>query len=262
MINAARTLLLNQSSANSPGANYPGEEFVPPFQPIPLPIYLTAPLQTIFGIAPDRAMRNYRLRELMSILHTSELAPYVYALDPRVTYWPPNNDSLFQAILQGIQATQLAGSPATINVLGQTGIITDGDILNYVYQITVTSSTQVLVTQVAGGSNSTTYTYSTSGGLSSPVPLTGSGITFTFQPVVGAVWQVSWVATPARDLAAIDLNLRYVISGNLKTQLFGANPSEPYLTFLNLWNDNILMPYRMGGLVLALVYQLNALRGG
>ena len=42
--------------------------------------------------------------------------------------------------------------------------------------------------------------------------------------------------------------------------LFGVAPKEPYETFKNLWFDHPLPVYRMGGLVLALIYRTNEVR--
>src|SRR5690606_37703460 len=83
MINHVRTLLLGLPGAASPGYQTAGEEFVDPtFQPVALPTYLAAVRRTLFGVDPDRLMLNYRLKQLLEVIHATELAEYVTFLDP------------------------------------------------------------------------------------------------------------------------------------------------------------------------------------
>src|SRR5271166_5192327 len=148
MINHLRTLLLNESSSTIPLPNYPGEEYVPSgFVSAPLPPFLNDVYVLMFGSRPDRAMKNYRLRELMTILHTSELAEFVYALDQRVTYWPPMNDSIFNGIIAGVQVTPVGSTTAALQVLGASGVVPGENQINFSYLITVTDGTHVTITQ-------------------------------------------------------------------------------------------------------------------
>jgi hypothetical protein len=83
MINHARTLLLN-GHTTGPGAEYISPDYKPK--------KLTGTLQNVwnmlYGKDLDDYAKNYRTRQLMTILHSTDLVKYVYALDPRVTYWP------------------------------------------------------------------------------------------------------------------------------------------------------------------------------
>src|ERR1700733_15786498 len=95
MINHVRTLLLNTPSAGLPAVGYPGFEFVDPaYAPRTLPTPLQDIYRLLFGDSPDQALLNWRLREYMGILHSSEVSEYVLALDPRITYLPFNDDLL------------------------------------------------------------------------------------------------------------------------------------------------------------------------
>lgn len=87
MINHARTLLLNRSGAQRPGTAYFLEEYVPEdFAPVTLPGALSKAYNVLIGNRADNAFANYRVWSLMRMLHATELASYVTALDPRVTY--------------------------------------------------------------------------------------------------------------------------------------------------------------------------------
>src|SRR5271166_5753626 len=89
MINHLRTVLLNVSGSNLPPDNYPGEEYVPPtYYARVLRGGVAQAYQLLFGSMPDRALLNLRLRELLSIIHSTELAIYATNLDSRITYLP------------------------------------------------------------------------------------------------------------------------------------------------------------------------------
>jgi len=118
MINHARTLLLNMP-ANKAWRDAGSYEYIPPtFTPITLSSKLGAIRTTLFGAAPDNYFLNFRVRELLRYIHETELAHYVYALDPRVTYWPEYRDVDFSAPKQ-LKITQTAGQPRRVAVVGQ-----------------------------------------------------------------------------------------------------------------------------------------------
>jgi len=96
MINHARTLLLNVDSRTYM-PDVLGEEYIPAYRAAILPTYLTTARKLLFGSAPDRVFLNFRAQELLSFIHRTELAEFVYALDPRVTYWPKNQSEFFRA---------------------------------------------------------------------------------------------------------------------------------------------------------------------
>lgn len=96
MINHARTLLLNEDSRTYI-PNVLGEEYIPDYRKIELPTYLTTARKLLFGADPDRVFANFRVQELLSFIHQTELAEFIYGLDPRVTYWPKNQSDFFKA---------------------------------------------------------------------------------------------------------------------------------------------------------------------
>ena len=119
MINHARTLLLNISPAKNHTADYTVAEYVPPdFTPIPVTPALKLLRRTLFGQNPDARFLNLRVHELMAYLHNTELAEYIYKLDPRVTYWPAANNTFIDDIKQSVVVTQLAGAEQPLNIVG------------------------------------------------------------------------------------------------------------------------------------------------
>jgi hypothetical protein len=77
MINHVLTLLRNRS------ASFTDDEFVPPeFVPCEVPPVVVKIHNLMVAKSP------YRLRQIMQVLHATELEKYVLAKDPRVTYLP------------------------------------------------------------------------------------------------------------------------------------------------------------------------------
>jgi hypothetical protein len=111
MINHARTLLLNiPGSAYMPGVL--GEEYIPSYTPVALPTYLQSARKILFGSKPDKVFLNFRAYELLSLIHSTELAEFVYALDPRVTYWPQKISEFYQAAKK-ITVNKVGGTNAS-----------------------------------------------------------------------------------------------------------------------------------------------------
>lgn len=128
MINHARNLLINVP-AETYQRQYVGEEYIPAeYRQVKLPSYLSAVYDVLFGSDPDRVFLNTRARELMALVHNTELSQYVYDLDPRVTYWPKSAD-FFYTIQNQIKAYKsqkgangrifITGNPQADNVRGR-----------------------------------------------------------------------------------------------------------------------------------------------
>ena len=260
MVNQVRTLLLNVSASASPGFPYPGEEYVPPtFNALKLQPELQRVRDGLFGQGADRALRNWRLRELMSILHSCELAQFVTAPDPRITYLPFDN-SLLDAVTAGFSVNTLVNSGQTLTLLSTPFIPPYANTIYLRWLLTVVSSTQVQVTTYAPtGVTTVLENYVVTNGLSSLVTLPGSGTGVQFTTGVGGSWLISALARPMQSLPAVYAGLLHIVDPNVGAVLFGVNPVEPFLTFSNLWYAHPQMPYRLGGLTLALAYQTGLL---
>jgi hypothetical protein len=192
MINHARTLLLNAASSTyQPGTL--GEEYIPPYSPIVLPSYLRGPHKVLFGTNPDKAFLNFRAQELMRLIHQTELAEFVYALDPRVTYWPQAQTEFFTAQRQinikkikGIDALKLyvTGDVLADNKIGRA-------FRDYSVVMESGGGAERLLISADAVKTTTTNTLNWSsntvnaGGLSDPVPLFDSDLNLSVSDTSG-----------------------------------------------------------------------------
>lgn len=266
-INRARSVLLNLDGP-SPDPTAPGEEFLPAsFKAIPLPTTLQTVRRILFGSQPDRLMLNYRLREIMSLLHCSELAEYVLALDPRVTYWPLTDQSLFDATF-GLQITQVAGLAAKLAVLGSPQPNHSLGQLRQNWRLEITTTDQATIARRTLPLTTTIATFTVTSGLSSAIALPGSNLTACIQPanpgwfayMAGAAWDITSTVRPSLRLEDLLVTLDTALGDVAVADIFGSVPVEPYRTFLNLWRNHPWLAYRLGGLLLAVIYRTDALR--
>lgn len=321
MINHARTLLLN-IDAERTQLQDAGYEYVPEsFKPVDLDSTLSVLRRTIFGATPDNYFLNVRARELLGYIHETELSQYVYALDPRVTYWPPGPTNFFENAKARVAITQTAGDPLRLNFGGTfkannatgTSIQTYDVVLNNIAGLLSvdTQQTTKIVKPVTTELASTTVVqpialaetnlqfsvnfaatapdnelitaalltetaeliiteqYSvenTPVGLELepreflPIPMRAAtrqprmAATLPVGPVI-ARWQITAIANPTPLIA--NISLLELLGEPLFLELFGVSGKEPYRTFKNLWEDHPLPAYRLGGLVLALIYRTN-----
>lgn len=263
MINHARTLLLNLAGSPVTPYTYPGEEYIPTdFRPLIVPGWLQTLRGIVFGNKPDRAMMNYRAKELLPPLHFTELIEYVLAFDPRVTYVPGNQ--MTDELALGFQADQVVGAPKTIYFVGDLYLLRADRRLLHEYAIEVLNATDVEITyfdELINAENMVIKTYVITAGLSSLVRLPDMPIDFRFESGVGSKWLVSALASPVVTLSDMASRLENALSSELGDQLFGSATEEPWSTFKNLWTSHPLLTYRLGGAILALVYRMEELRG-
>lgn len=259
MINALRTLLLNRSGSDQPGFSYPGEEFVPlGYGAKMLPVALKTVHQLIFGVSPDRAQLNWRLRELLPILHNTPMVEALLDLDPRVTYLPFTND-LYERMIAG---PVVLPQGATTELLYP--LITDvvSDQIYYSWNITVVDGSHVSIQVISDPLHIPpliTETYTVSGGISSVVPLGTSPHSFRFQPTIGNQWLLTVLRPPAYGLMDVYDNAKKGLLSDTADALFGVEPVEPYRSFKNLWEQSPFPAWQLCGLALALGYRINEL---
>lgn len=251
MVNHLRTLLLDLNGTSRPGRDYPGEEYVPPdFQARVFPAGLRQVWRALFGGYPDRAYRNYRLRQLTTLVHDSPLAELVTALDPRVTYWPHRLDD---ARWSRYGTTTVEAVGATTDQLVLLGDLAADDALGkslFEWRVEVRPGNRVVVEDREYG-----VTYAA--GRSSPVPL-GAGLSCTVGETVGSAWYASGVARPARDVGALLAAAEQAV-GAAERVLFSGG--EPYDTLGQMWRRADFLPLRLGALVVALGYRVDESRG-
>lgn len=259
MINHARTLLLNQPGATSQRQDI-GEEYVPPtFVPRALPGYLQTVHRILFGSSPDRYFLNFRARELMQLLHQTDLAEFVYALDARVTYWP-ETAAVFFSPTSKISIEPGAGNAnSALSVSGNDAADLGGGKSAREYVITVGSGA-VTAQLLAPAVTTTTALIITDGG-TQDIPFPQSPLSFRLlNPSIDDTWTVTTIVRPAPVVTTL-LPVLELLGEPLFLELFGVNPAEPFKTFKNLWFDHTNPVYRLGGLLLAVIYRMDGLGG-
>lgn len=261
MINHARTLLGNLTMLDDPqlGGEYIPRDYIP--RKLPLPLQRIREL--LFGAKPDRAFINQRLRHYMTLLHATELAQFVTDLDPRITYLPMTDKGWFTERCRITHTQQ--GPPCRVFVAGKLEADLAAGQSQYGWRVAVQDANTILVRRRHGQYEDHVHTIDATT-LSPALPLPDSGLTIRvgtkqagsdLSELVGARIYVDGIARATTDLPAITLrlmSLTSVVAGGL----FG--PDEPYKTFRNLWLTHPELPYRLGGLLLALIYRMNELQ--
>jgi len=262
MFNHARTLLLNVSGSNGPGADYLGEELIPSeYAALSLNSSLKSVRQHIFGADPDRGMLNYRAYQLLSMIEKTDLQEFVVELDNRITYEFGNENSFvlqptWEPKIEQISGTlddiiTVAGTPARPDYTGR---------LYYQFEVSVLGTTTIQINRQTPPTKSENLTLSLSSGLSEGFDLYYTGYKAFVNTVnPGASWRVSGYLQPQVDVTDIISSMESA-GDPVLTELFGTKSIEPWATFKNLWYDSSDLVYRLGAIVLALIYRTDEAR--
>lgn len=249
MINHIRTLLLNQGAETKPEPDFPGEQFVPEtFKPIQLPSSVMRFRNTVFGRNPDRLMLNYRLWQLLMLLHSTELSEYVTALDKRVTYWPPRRE-------RGFSDAFIIVPPAPVHLLGNLEPSHDGQ-LQHRFLVTYLGGNNVKTQRLTPPMSTTTVSAGNDGSVTSPQPLPGTSLKFEFQlplAVASRPYALTIRKRPAMELPQVLLALESTITEE-DFESFFATGFDEMRTFIKLYREHKQLPYRLGGITLAVAY--------
>lgn len=195
MINHARTLLLNKPGRLfQPGTL--GEEYIPAaYSTITLPSYLQAPHDIIFGTNPDKVFENYRLAELLNVIHSTEFAEFIYRLDPRVTYTQTGATPFFGGQISGVLEKVGGLDRARLAINGSmdanTHTITGRALFEYFVRITAgDEQDRVTITEIAQNAvyeeDIQWVSGSNNGGTSLPIKLPGTALTVQFSGIVAS----------------------------------------------------------------------------
>jgi hypothetical protein len=255
MFNHARTLLINTDGSQGYFPECPGEELIPQtYQKLELPTYLDVFRSRFFGADPDRAMLNYRSWQLLQLIESTELQSHVLALDPRITYdlnvnrLSLQNTFLPKIIRQGGTSTQIltiAGTPVNPSATGKA---------TFDYQINILES-NIQIRRLSFPLMDVQHLLDLTNGISPYFTLPLSGYKFCVNTTDPAVsWRVQGYLRPQTSLSEIEKSLRSVGDPYLQ-QLFGTASNEPYITFRNCWEKHSEFAYRLGGIVLAVIYR-------
>ena len=262
MINHARTLLLNLDGGPGYFPECPGEELISlGYSKLELPTYLDVFRSRFFGADPDRAMLNYRSWQLLQLVEATELQSHILALDPRITYdLNVNRLSLQNTFLpkitrQGgtsLQTLTIAGNPIKPDASGKA---------TFDYQINIVSS-NIQIKRLTFPLIDVQYLLDLTDGLSPYFALPLSGYKFCVNTTDASVsWRIQGYLRPQNSLSEIEKGLRSIGEPYL-LQLFGTSSAEPYATFRNCWEKHPDFAYRLGGIVLAMIYRTEEIYNG
>ena len=131
------------------------------------------------------------------------------------------------------------------------------------YLIEILTGETVRVTQETVPVKQDIVPYTFTSGLSSRVDLFDSGwgvlMGTNSGGFGGASWKFSVNNRPTFDLGQLVVMLEQLTEPVL-LELFGLAPDEPFRTFKNLWEQNNETPFKLGGLLLALITRTNEVR--
>jgi len=259
MINHARTLLLNESGATRPAPDFFMEEYVDSkYGQLSLPAYLTQARMPLFGAGADIAYKNYVMRLVMTLLHSTEFVSYVYALDSRVTY---------------LNRSSIVGTPNKLAATPTNGLALTGsaEVIGIPDSIPQRAYWEWDVEVLSGGPTtyqvrvsrrqpyaSSVFTVGFADGHSDLVPLPGQAqLFFRFKSTmsVGETWVASASVLPVVNVA--DLMAACEKSADAG-QLFGN--TDPFKVFGELWYKHAYLTYRLSGYLLAVAYRMEEVR--
>ena len=258
MVNQVRTLLLNRGRAGA-GFDVPGEEFVPAaYIPKKLPAHLLRVHHALFGREPDRIFLNYRIRQLLLLIHGTELADEVTRDDARLTYLPLGGDTFFDDVFT-VDAVQLNHS----HLLFVTGEHVAHEALGRceeVWMLTVLEDNVLRIERERPRRVTTEISYSLTGGLSLPISLPGSGLSVRFRSVpVGTAWHVTSRGRPQTDLAEILPRIETALGDVGVLAVFPPPLAEPMASYFRIWQEHPYLVVRYAALLLGIAKQIEAL---
>ena len=252
MVNQFRTLLMNAASAPVVPQNT-GEEYIDPaFVPVMEHEALGAVRRLLFGATPDRFMLNYRMAQFMQLLHGSELAPLVYALDPRITYLRPVTQATVFTAASTYTPTVLYRTATDPVIISGTPASPDAHGITQ-YTLTVTQAgSDVAVTTVIPpqGTSEATQTFN----------FAPTGYTIALPPQDGT-WLLSFTLRPTWDLGALAAGIA-TLDVATYLALYGYDNAEPYASLRAMQTDRNDLVAQLGTALVALAYRNSSLARG
>jgi hypothetical protein len=245
VINHFRTHLLNVAR-NGNSLLTAGEEYISPdYQPRKANELIQYMHAVLFGNNPDREYLNLRGRQLIELVHASELADLILIYDTRLTYlpWKPVFDT---AVAQKTTITKITNAAGVqLITTGTTALNSNTNKSRHKWQMRYeyAGSNELLVTVSKQTAPAITYPVSTHAFLSNsdyseliklpntPIKLT---IVDTVKTIgVEVVWNIEILELPRVDIAATMYQL-YTNSEEYLSLLFPAGGTQLQQTLLNV----------------------------
>lgn len=252
VINQVRTLLLNRGR-DGQSLMQPGEEYIPAdFVPRVVPQQFVLLRSMLFGTNPDRLFLNYRMRQLMQLIHSTPLAQDVLADDPRITYLPFKDD-LFQSAFKAT-ITQTAGPAWPIDVRGEYVVTSGSSLMRQLWTITVGEAGTVTVTKRRGVVEQAVTVVVAD----TPVSLPSSTMqVYLHNAPAGCTFQIEVTARPVGDLGSIMSGATAVVGNQLDT-IFPTitDDTSPLATWKQIWLKHPDNPMKYAAMLLAMAYRI------
>jgi hypothetical protein len=206
-------------------------------------------------------MLNYRSWQLLQLVEATELQSHILALDSRITYdlninrLSLQNTFLPKVIRQGgtsAQTLTIAGTPIKPDASGKA---------TFDYQINIVNP-NIQIKRLTFPLIDVQHLLDLTDGLSPYFALPLSGYKFCVNTTDEAVsWRIQGYLRPQNSLSEIEKGLHSIGEPYL-LQLFGTSSAEPYATFRNCWEKHPEFAYRLGGIVLAMIYRTEEIYNG
>jgi hypothetical protein len=214
----------------------------------------------------------------MTLLHGTDTEEFLLDLDPRITYSTGRDSSLVVDDPFDIQVRQeFFPEELQVFITGSLPAPDDTGIMRWSLQfradnlLAITDS--VRITPAPFETVDVSPLTIGSPNLTSLIPLVDSGL--SFQICLTPVFTIPlppdvklWIffdgfARPRRSLSELEQGLRSLGEPVLQS-IFGVGTPlaarEPFLTFRNLWETHPEQPYRLSGILLATIYQIERTR--
>lgn len=250
MINRIRTLLLNRGR-DGYALNIPGEEYIAPtYIRRKLPTGLSRFHTTIFGATPDRLFLNYRARQLMQLIHATQLADSVGS-ETDITYLPFRND--FTSAVFTRNVTHVTDSSVPIYVLGEHAADESNGHTTYSWTIQKTAEDTVTITQLQPRQVVTTAAITFTNGLSSSIPLVANKLHTRFGAAdVGFTYTVTSVVAPLTDISQILLRATALTTELNEQNVFAEYAGTVQKMYYDIWKNHPYFAMKYAAALLAI----------
>lgn len=236
-------------------------------------------LDTLFGSKPERCYFNVRMFQLLQVIHSTEFAPLITEKWPRISY---NIDSteILEAPFGEITTTSILdpGQPAvSLSVVGD--LIPDHDLgrllQSWIVKVQLNAGfwgtpyafpwggfREVKITNLLDGSSELIQTEDTN---VFPLKTTAPAEQVLFLRFATAASDVplgthtvAGLANPVEDLVTVEKRIRELGEDTLDEVFTGA--ADEIVLGKQLFENHIALPYRLTGLMLALIFKLEEVR--
>lgn len=259
MINHGRTLLMNIEGPVDPKPGNLLDAYIPKYKPVTFSAAVEALRSLIFGSAPDYEGRLQRVAQCMVVLHSTEFASHLLALDPRVTYPVKSADSLAVSSRAAVDYAPVDYPAQLVQGIGVDGTNFIGR-ARYAWEVTTLTEDTVRVTRTHD-QYSVEQPVAFANRLSNPIPLPGGSHVLYIKSDSNSVetskrWRVSAYYRVAPDLAQV----LAALPGPGLSEIFAEKQQEPVASYWNLFTEGREFHLRFSGVLLALIHLTERLR--